>query len=139
MGEIYRFGVSIPSELIEAFDRYIAERHYTNRSEAIRDLIREKLVEREWEISGREVVGTITYVYDHHQRELVDRLIDLQHDYHENILAAQHIHLDHDNCLEVIIVKGHPKIIRELANRIHSTRGIKHCQLTMTTTGQDLV
>ena len=138
MSELYRFGVSMPVRLLEEFDRYIARKHYTNRSEAIRDLIREKLVEEEWRESDKEVIGTITYVYDHHKRELTDRLIDIQHDHHEEIISTQHVHLDHDHCLEVIIVKGKAKEIQDLADRIKSLKGILHCQLAMTTTGKNL-
>ncbi len=137
---ITRFGVSVPSDLIKTFDGYIKDRGYSNRSEAIRDLIREKLVAREWEreIDGQEVVGTITYVYDHHKRELVDDIIDLQHRYGNLVIVSQHVHLDHHNCLEVAIVRGSPGELRELAYRLKALKGVKHCQITMTTTGATL-
>ncbi len=137
-GELYRFGVSMPVKLLEVFDQYIAKRHYTNRSEAIRDLIREKLVEEDWRESKDIVIGTITYVYDHHKRELTDRLINIQHDHHESIISTQHVHLDHDHCLEVVIVKGRAKEIQDLTDSIRSLKGILHCQLAMTTTGKNL-
>jgi len=107
MKDLVRFGVSMPVELLEEFDRYISQRNYKNRSEAIRDLIRDKLVEKEWFEIGeeKEVVGAITFVYDHHKRELVNALLDVQHKHDSTVLASQHIHLDHDHCLEVTIVK----------------------------------
>ncbi len=137
---ITRFGVSVPADLIKAFDEYIRERSYSNRSEAIRDLIREKLVAREWEkeAKGQQVVGTITYVYDHHKRELVDDIIGLQHNYGDLVIVSQHVHLDHHNCLEVAIVRGAPGELRELAYRLKALKGVKHCQITMTTTGASL-
>ncbi|MFH1147867.1 MAG: nickel-responsive transcriptional regulator NikR [Pseudomonadota bacterium] len=140
MSEIVRFGVSIPEDLIASFDRFIIEHHYTNRSEAIRDLIRARLVQRDWdeEMGAAHVVGTITSVYDHHKRELLNNLTDLQHDFHENIISSQHIHLDHSNCLEVIIARGEAKTVRELADRISALKGIKHSNLTMTTAGNTL-
>ena len=138
MSDLVRFGVSIPASLLENFDRYLSKKHYRNRSEAIRDLIREKLVEEEWRESKSEVVGTITYVYDHHQRELTDRLIDLQHRHYARIISTQHVHLDHDRCLEVIIVKGEASAVKDLADRIQSLKGILHCSLSMTTTGKNL-
>lgn len=135
-----RFGVSIPDDLIRAFDAYISEREYGSRSEAIRDLIREKLVEQEWERDkkGEYVVGTITYVFDHHKRELVESIIDIQHDFPETVIVSQHVHLDHHNCLEVAIVRGHPSTLRGLAYKLKALKGVKHCSFTMTTTGSEL-
>ncbi|MBX6423547.1 nickel-responsive transcriptional regulator NikR [Thermosulfurimonas sp. F29] len=138
MSELVRFGVSIPESLLKRFDEYLARKHYRNRSEAIRDLIREKLVEEEWRESQTEVVGTITYVYDHHKRELTDRLVDIQHDHYARIISTQHVHLDHDHCLEVIIVRGEAGAVRDLADRIRALKGILHCSLSMTTTGKTL-
>ena len=135
-----RFGVSVPDDLIKAFDAYIAQREYGSRSEAIRDLIREKLVEQEWEKESqdREVVGTITYVFDHHKRELVDSILDIQHDFPETVVVSQHVHLDHHNCLEVAIVRGRPSTLRGLAYKLKALKGVKHCNFTMTTTGAEL-
>jgi CopG family nickel-responsive transcriptional regulator len=137
---ITRFGVSIPFDLIRAFDKYIKEREYNNRSEAIRDLIREKLIEQEWEkeFEGQEVVGVITYVFDHHKRELVDSIIDIQHNFPDRVIVSQHVHLDHLNCLEVVIVRGEPDALRNLAYKFKALKGVKHCRLTMTTTGISL-
>jgi len=137
---ITRFGVSIPHDLIRAFDRYIREREYSNRSEAIRDLIREKLIEQEWEkeFEGQKVVGVIAYVFDHHKRELVDSIIDIQHNFPDHVIVSQHVHLDHHNCLEVVIVHGEPDALRLLTYKLKALKGVKHCRLTMTTTGTNL-
>lgn len=136
--QITRFGVSIPTDLIESFDAFIREKQYKTRSEAIRDLIREKLVDREWEeaYGQRVVVGTITYVYDHHKRELVDSILDIQHAFPDSVIVSQHVHLNHHNCLEVAIVRGRPGDLRDLADKLKALKGVKHCTLTMTTTGE---
>jgi len=138
MSDIIRFGVSLEKELLEKFDILIKEKKYSNRSEAIRDLIRENLVKREW-IEGKEVAGAITLVFDHHKRELVNTLTDVQHDFHQLIISSQHIHLDHDNCLEIIIVRGKPIEVRELADKLKSTKGVKYGALSIATTGKELV
>ena len=137
---LIRFGVSIPDNLIRAFDSYINDREYSSRSEAIRDIIREKLVEQEWERESkdRQVVGTITYVFDHHKRELVESILDIQHDFPETVVVSQHVHLDHHNCLEVAIVRGRPTTLRGLAYKLKALKGVKHCSFTMTTTGSEL-
>ena len=137
MKEIVRFGVSLEKELLHKFDSLIGEKKYPNRSEAIRDLIRENLVKREW-IKGEKVAGVITLVYDHHKRELVNTLTETQHHFHELIISTQHIHLDEDRCLEVVVVKGKPKNIEELANRLKATKGVKHSSLIMTTIGKQI-
>jgi len=134
---VIRFGVSLPEPLLQQFDRHIKQKDYSNRSEAIRDLIRQELVQEDW-TRGREVAGTITLVYDHHTRELNAKLIRIQHNFQPTILSSQHIHLDHDNCLEVIIMRGRPAEVQRLANKLKATRGVKHCQLTMATTGSQL-
>ena len=138
--KLVRFGISMQEGLLKEFDQYIKERTYQNRSEAIRDLIRDTLVESEWSDIEKiqEVVGTITFVYDHHKRELVNALLDIQHDYDNLVIASQHIHLDHDHCLEVSVVKGSTAVIRDLANKIRSMKGVKHAALNMTTTGKSL-
>ena len=134
---ISRFGVSLDSELLRDFDRLIARKGYRNRSEAIRDLIRESLVQEEWRGEG-PVVGVVTIVYSHEKREIVDALTDLQHLYYENIVSSMHVHLDEENCLEVIIVRGRAGDVRTLADRLISTKGIKHGRLITTTTGKGL-
>lgn len=138
MSEIVRFGVSLEKELLDKFDRLIKEKKYPNRSEAIRDLIRENLVKREW-VEGKEVAGAITLVFDHHKRDLVNTLTDIQHDFHPLIISSQHIHLDHDNCLEIIVVKGKPGEVRELSDKLRSTKGVKYGALSIATTGKELV
>jgi CopG family transcriptional regulator, nickel-responsive regulator len=136
--ELQRIGVSIEEKLLTQFDRLIENKGYTNRSEAIRDLIRECLVEEEWRTDEGESVGTITLVYNHHLREMADRLNDLQHHYHEQIISVLHVHLDAHNCLEVIVVKGEKTEIQAIAGRISSLKGVKHCKLVATTTGENL-
>ena len=131
---IQRFGVSIGSGLLEKFDALITEKGYTNRSEAIRDLIRNKLVEAEWETStdARASIGTITIVYDHNTREIGDRLTDLAHNHHDLIISSIHAHLTHDSCLEVMLVRGCGKEIRAFSDRVLSIRGVKHGKLVIT-------
>src|SRR5260370_31282684 len=102
MSELSRIGVAIDSDLLKKFDRLIASRGYTNRSEAFRDLIRDELVQKSWESPDSQVVGTVTLVYDHHVRMLNEKLTDMQHEFHRSILSTLHVHLDHDNCLEVL-------------------------------------
>lgn len=138
MEELARFGISLPRELLSAFDEYIERKHYANRSEAIRDLIRQKLVEEEWRESKEEVAGVITYLYDHHYRELADKLLDLQHDYYDKIITTQHIHVDHERCLEVILVKGRANEIKELADKIQGIKGVLHLNLALTTLGKKI-
>jgi len=137
-GELTRFGVSMSEDLLEKFDRLAARKGYANRSEAIRDLIRNELVQAEWEESQGEVVGTVTLVYDHHARGLSDALIDVQHHYHGLIISSLHVHLDEDHCLEVLVIRGEPRIAREVADRLISMKGVKHGKLTMTSTGRGL-
>jgi len=136
--ELARFGVSISSELLEKFDKLIDSKGYTNRSEAIRDLIRDHLVEYEWE-ADIETIGAVTIVYNHHVRELSESLIALQHDHHSSIISSMHVHIDHHNCLEIIVIRGKGSVVKEIADRLISTKGVKHGKLTMTTTGKDLV
>ena len=138
MEEIVRFGVSMEKNLLESFDGIILKKGYTNRSEALRDLVRDHLVEQDWKVEKKEMIGTITIVYDHHTRGLSDTLIDLQHQFHSLIISTMHLHLDEDNCLEVLVVKGMADKIKTIANKLISTRGVKHGKLTMTTTGKEL-
>ncbi len=135
MADIVRFGVSLDNELLKQFDRMIRERNYTNRSEAIRDLIRQELLKKEW-AEDQDVAGAITYIYDHHQRDLLNRIIDVQHDYHEVIKSTQHIHLDHFNCLEIVAVKGSPSIISRLSNTLKALKGVRHGSLSISGIGQ---
>jgi CopG family nickel-responsive transcriptional regulator len=138
MSELSRIGVAIDSDLLDKFDRLIARRGYTNRSEAFRDLIRDELVETSWQQPDSEVVASVTLVYNHHVRLLSDKLTDIQHGHFQNILSSLHVHLDHDNCLEVLVLKGKARTVEKLANALISTKGVKHGRLTITTTGAGL-
>ena len=138
MSGLTRFGVSIDSRLIKQFDSLVGRKGYATRSEAIRDMIRDSLVEQEWESEDRETVGTITIVYNHHTRELEHALTDMQHKSFHQIISTLHVHLDAHNCLEVLVVKGKSREIKKIADRLIDTRGVKHGKLTMTTTGKEL-
>ena len=133
-----RFGISINNRLLEHFDNFIMEKGYVNRSEAIRDLIRNALVEEQWRDAKEELVGTITLVYDHHTRELADKLTDLQHSLHQAIISSLHVHLDAHHCLEVVVVKGKAEEIKRFADELIGTKGVKHGKLTTTTSGKNL-
>ena len=137
MPPLIRFGVSFEKELFDQFDRRIRGKGYSNRSEALRDLIREDLIKAEWQ-DDKEIAGAITLIYDHHKRELVNKLMDIQHDFGEIIISSQHIHLDHNNCLEIIAVKGSPKDAQKLADSLKSVKGVKHSTLSMSTTGKNI-
>jgi CopG family nickel-responsive transcriptional regulator len=137
MSGLIRFGISLDKELSEKFDELIRRKAYTNRSEAIRDLIRQDLVEQEW-LHGNEVAGAITLIYNHHKRELLNKITDIQHNFQKAIISAQHIHLDHHNCLEIIAVKGNPTEIEKLASALKAVKGVKHSTLSMSTTGKAL-
>jgi len=138
MATISRFGVSIDTALLKAFDKLISRKGYTNRSEALRDLIRDRLVENEWQEGNQDTVGAITLVYSHDQRELHDKLTELQHQKYHFIVSNLHVHLDEHNCLEVLVVKGKSNSIKKIADQLIGTRGVKHGQLTMTTRGKNL-
>ncbi len=121
MAELSRIGVAIDEDLLTKFDKLIEKRGYTNRSEAFRDLIRNEIIHEVWESSDVEMFGTVTLVYDHHVRLLTDKLTELQHNYHSSIVASMHVHLDHDNCLEVILVRGKAAKVQKLANALIAT------------------
>ncbi|MCX6177870.1 MAG: nickel-responsive transcriptional regulator NikR [Chlorobiales bacterium] len=130
MSEVYRFGVSLEKTLIEAFDRHIEAQNYKSRSEAIRDLIREELIRKQW-TEGGTVAGAIVMTYDHHKRELVNVLLDIQHDFQETIISTQHVHLDHHHCLEIIAVKGSSSNVEKLATTLKVQVGVKHLSLSI--------
>ena len=130
MGDLSRIGVSIDSELLHRFDRLIADRGYENRSEAFRDLIRDRLVGSAV-VANAYVVGAVTLIYDHHTRLLPEKLTDIQHDHHEVIISTLHAHLDHDTCLEVIALRGKSRSVQQLADRLISTKGVQHGRLVM--------
>ena len=137
MDHLIRTGISLEDELLKTFDEVISRKGYRNRSEAIRDLIRDHMVSEEAD-KNKVIVGTLTIVYDHHRPHLTERLIDAQHEAGGRVLATTHVHLDHHNCLEVLIMKGRSGMIREFADRILSLRGVKHGRLVITSTGKDL-
>ncbi|MGC9328529.1 MAG: nickel-responsive transcriptional regulator NikR [Candidatus Hinthialibacter sp.] len=137
MAGAIRFSVSLSEELLSKYDRLLKEKGYSNRSEGIRDLIRDFLVQQEVE-ENEEVVGVITLVYDHHVRELTEKLIELQHESKASVTSSMHVHLDHHNCLEVIIAKGRGDILRKFSDQLIGARGVKHGKLVITTTGSKL-
>jgi CopG family transcriptional regulator, nickel-responsive regulator len=130
MSELYRFGVSLEKTLIDAFDHHIESQHYKSRSEALRDLIREELVRKQW-TEGGTVAGAVVMTYDHHKRELVNLLLDIQHDFQETIISTQHVHLDHHHCLEIIAVKGRASDVDKLATTLKVQVGVKHLSLSI--------
>lgn len=138
MGELVRFGISIDQQLLEHFDRLIEQKGYVNRSEAIRDLVRSALVEDKWEAGDEETVGTVTLVYNHHVRDLSDKLTEQQHLHYNEIISALHVHLDAHNCLEVLVVRGKAREVKKIADELLGVKGVKHGKLVMTTTGEEL-
>ena len=138
MFSVVRFGVAMDNKLLDKFDQLILKKGYKNRSEAIRDLVRDNLVEEEWKFGNKETVGTVTIVYSHHVRELTDILTELQHHYRTEIISCMHVHLDAHNCLEVLAVKGKPTRVKKIADMLIATKGVKHGKLVMTTTGKNL-
>jgi CopG family nickel-responsive transcriptional regulator len=130
--KITRFGVSIELELLKKFDRIIKKKGYTNRSEAIRDIVRENILKVDTSDPNSEAIGTLTMMYDHHEGTLTNKLLDLQHDHHNEILSTTHIHIDHHNCLEVLVLKGKTGNIQKLADNIKALKGIKHGELVIT-------
>lgn len=138
MESVVRLGVSLPKDLLEPFDRLVESKGYQSRSEAIRDLIRKTLVEEEWRGEAREMAGTLTMVYDHHNRDLPMRLMDIQHDHHDLVVTTQHVHLDHHNCLEVLVLRGPAREIARLADRLIACNGVKHGVFVPSTTGRDI-
>ena len=137
-GRTKRFGISANEALLEKFDGMIAAKGYTNRSEAIRSLIRDQLVEYAWAKNNCDVVGTITYVYEYASSKLIEELKELQHRNHAHIISSLHVHLDGQNCLEVLIIKGQSDKVRQISDRLIGAKGVKHGKLTMSTTGEGL-
>lgn len=137
MGKLVRFGVSLDKALLERFDNLIRRKHYASRSEAFRDMIRRELIQRQWQ-ENREVAGAITFIYDHHQRDLLHKITDIQHDFQKLIISSQHVHLDHDNCLEIVAVKGKAKEVQRLSDMLTSVKGVRHGTLNMTGTGAEM-
>ena len=139
MAETVRFGISIDERLLKRYDVLIGEKGYINRSEAIKDLIRNALVEEEWARENQEMVGTVSLVYDHHTRDLSDKLTEHQHSHHKEIISALHVHLDDHHCLEVVVIKGKARKIKKLAEELIGTKGVKHGKLMTSTTGKGLI
>jgi CopG family nickel-responsive transcriptional regulator len=139
MGQLVRFGVAMDADLLGRFDALVARRGTgVNRSEAVRDLVRDALVESEWESSYEEIVATVTMVFDHHASDLSEKLDSLQHQHYDKIVSAMHVHLDPHNCLEVLVVRGSSDQVRDIANGLLGTKGVKHGKLVTTTTGRHL-
>lgn len=139
MSELVRFSVAMPEELLMQFDNLVARRGLAkNRSEVIRDLVRESLVDEEWDDPNAEIVGTLTLVFTHHASDLQTKLDTIQHSHHDKIISTMHVHLDAHNCLEVIVMRGASKLIRTIAESILGVKGVKHGRLTTTTTGKYL-
>jgi CopG family nickel-responsive transcriptional regulator len=139
MSKLVRFGVAMDEQLLDSFDELVARRGTaSNRSEAVRDLVRDALVDAEWEGSADEIVGTITMVFDHHANDLAEKLDAVQHEHYDKVVSSMHVHLDAHNCLEVIVVRGAGGDIRAIADTLLGTKGVKHGKLVTTTTGRHL-
>lgn len=134
MSDLVRFGVSIEEDLLKKFDERIHKKGYKNRSEALRDLIRSDMVTDEW-VSDKETAGTITLVYDHHTNDLGQSLTHIQHSFTGDIISVLHVHLDHHNCMEVLVVKGRASLLQALADQLTGIRGVKYGKLSVATTG----
>ena len=137
-GQLKRFGVSLNSNLLKKFDSLIKKRGYASRSEAIRDLIREKLIEEEWKNADSETVGVFSYIYDHHKPDLTAEINSIQHGHLELIRSSSHFHIDHNNCLEVVILDGRSGDIKRITDKLMSLKGIKHGRLIMTSRGDSI-
>ena len=135
---VVRFSVSVPKDLAKQLDRMAKEKGYDNRSLAVADMVRAHLVEHRQNLGDQEIAGTITLVYDHHKQHVQAALTDIQHDHHEVIVSTLHVHLDHDNCLEVLVVRGKAGVIKRIADELTAAKGVKHGKLTVTTSGKDL-
>lgn len=138
MSTITRFGVSLDSDLLEEFDGLIAGRGYTNRSEALRDLIRNELVAEKWKAGSEQAVAVVSIVYDHHELDLPKKLTDIQHESHDLVVSTLHVHLSHHSCLEVLVLRGRGNKIKSLGDRLVSTRGVKHGEVFLTTSSDSL-
>ena len=132
-----RFSISLEEQLLTIFDEHIKAHSYNNRSEAIRDLIRKAFVKEEWQ-ADKPVMGVISLVYDHHQYKLQEKVTLVQHDYHHHIVSTTHVHMDHHNCLEVIVVRGKAKEVQDLADRLAALKGVRDANLAMSSTGKAL-
>ena len=134
-----RFSVSLPRPLLRDLDAMVRQKGYDNRSLAIADMVRDGLIEHRQQLGDHEIAGTITIVYDHHRAQVQAELTELQHERHHDVISTMHVHLDHDNCLEVIVVRGKAGALKRLADKVISLKGVKHGKLTVTSTGKDLI
>ncbi|MDR1141890.1 MAG: nickel-responsive transcriptional regulator NikR [Planctomycetaceae bacterium] len=137
MSQIARISISVEEELLKKFDSFSEEHGFPTRSEAIKNVMREALIAEEW-TKGTHVAGTISLVYDHHKPGIVQKLLETQHDFCPEIQCSQHVHLDHNNCMEIIVLRGTKERIREILKQLRQIKGLKHVVLTMTTTGKHL-
>jgi CopG family nickel-responsive transcriptional regulator len=128
---VIRFGVSLEKHIMDALDNYVDENKFPNRSQAIRNLIEKNIVEKKWKCNN-EVAGAIVILYDHHKRDITNRANSIQHEFHNHVLSSQHVHLDHDMCLETIVVRGKAKQLTELADKLIALKGVVHGKLIMT-------
>jgi CopG family transcriptional regulator, nickel-responsive regulator len=135
---VVRFSISVPGGLARQLDEMARQKGYENRSLAVADMIRAQLVEHRQGFAEEEIAGTVTLVYDHHKQHVQAALTDIQHDHHEVIVSTLHVHLDHHNCLEVLVVRGKAGLIKRIADELIAAKGVKHGKLTVTTTGKDL-
>jgi CopG family nickel-responsive transcriptional regulator len=132
---VSRISISLPGELLHQFDEMSAQKGYENRSLAMSEMIRDRLVDHRQKFGDEEIAGTITLVYDHHRQHVQETLTNIQHDYHDTIISTLHVHLDHHNCLEVLVVRGKAAMIKKIADSLIGAKGIKHGKLTVTSTG----
>ncbi|WP_303850659.1 nickel-responsive transcriptional regulator NikR [Seleniivibrio woodruffii] len=138
MPNVTRITVSIDEPLLEQFEKFLEENGYPTRSEGVKSIMRKALIENEWQTGHTEVAATISMVYDHHKAGVMQKLTDIQHDFGELVVCTQHVHLDHHNCMEVLILKGLSERIRDFHNALKSVKGLKHCALSAATTGEDI-
>jgi len=132
MGELSRIGIALDSDLLERFDHSIEKSGYTNRSEAFRDLIRDRLVRETTAAPGATVVGTVTLIFNHHAHGITEKLTEVQHEHHDLVVSTSHAHLDHDSCLEVLIVHGKAARVEHFADLLIGLKGVQHGRLVMT-------
>ena len=137
MSEIVRFTISLESDLLEAFDRFVEQGKFPTRSEAIRQLIHDALTRQAWQTDSNEAAGTLTLVYDHHRTQVQRKLVQLQHDHADNVVATLHVHLDHDLCMEAIALRGRPDHLQKLASGLRGIKGVHKGELVMATAQGD--
>jgi len=135
---VARFSVSLPQELLVQLDLMTRQKGYRNRSLAIADMVRDRLIDHRQKFSNEQIAGTITLVYDHHRQHVQEALTEIQHDHHAVIISTVHVHLDHHNCLEVLVVRGRAGLVKKIADELIAVKGVKHGKLTVTTTGKIL-